>query len=234
VTNLGAEIGTAAIVRDISKRKQAEMERQRNFETLQKAFEGTIQAMALTVDRRDPYTAGHQRRVADLAIAIGREMGLENGVLAGIGMASAIHDLGKISIPAEILSKPTKLSEMEMNLIKTHPQTGYDILKEVEFPWPIAQIVLQHHERVNGSGYPQGLSGREILPEARIVAVADVVEAIASYRPYRPAFGIETALDEIREKRASLYDAPTVDACLGLFHVKGFEFERETARLPGR
>lgn len=226
VTDLGVEIGTVAIVRDISKSKQAEKERQRNFETLQKAFEGTIQAMALTVDRRDPYTAGHQRRVADLATAIGREMGLESGVLAGIGMAGAIHDLGKISIPAEILSKPTKLSEIEINLIRTHPQTGYDILKEVEFPWPVAQIVLQHHERVNGSGYPQGLSGNDILPEARTVAVADVVEAIASYRPYRPAFGIVTALDEISKNIGVLYDEGVSEACLRLFNEKGFELKK--------
>ncbi len=232
LTYLGGEVGTAGILHDISQRKLSERERERNYNRLQKAFEGTIQAMALTVDRRDPYTAGHQRRVADLATAIGREMGLRDDAIAGIGMAGAIHDLGKISIPAEILSKPTKLTEMEFNLIKTHSKTGYDILKEVEFPWPIAQIVLQHHERSDGSGYPQGLAGRDILPEARIVAVADVVEAIASYRPYRPAFGIGAALEEILKKRELLYDAGVVDACLRLFDTKRFAFEKSVPAAP--
>jgi putative nucleotidyltransferase with HDIG domain len=164
---------------------------------LQGALEGIIQVMTRTVEARDPYTAGHQRRVALLSVAIAEKMGMPKDQIEGIRMAGMIHDLGKISVPAEILSKPTRLTDIEFALIKTHSQVGYDILQEVDFPWPIAQMVLQHHERMDGSGYPQGLSGEDILLEARILCVADVVEAMASLRPYRPALGIEKALEEI-------------------------------------
>lgn len=189
---------------------------------LQRSMEGIIRAMAKTVEIRDPYTAGHQRRVSKLACAIAKEMNLSQIQIHGIKMAGDIHDLGKISVPAEILSKPTRLTDPEFSLIKTHPQVGYDILKGIEFPWPISQIVYQHHERMDGSGYPQGLSGNEILLEARIMAVADVVEAMASHRPYRPALGIDIALEEISKNRKIAYDPEAVDACLTLFKEKGF------------
>jgi putative nucleotidyltransferase with HDIG domain len=188
-------------------------------------LQATIQAMALTVEVRDPCTSGHQRRVANLARAIAGEMGMETDLVEGIHVAGLIHDLGKISVPAEILSKPTKLTGIEFGLIKVHPQAGYDILKEIEFQGPVAQIICQHHERLDGSGYPAALKGAEICREARVLAVADVVEAIVSHRPYRPAKGIDTALGEISEKRGILYDPQVVDACLRLFREKGFRFE---------
>jgi len=196
-----------------------------SMQRLRKALEGSIHAMALTVETRDPYTAGHQQRVADLAFAIGKELRLSDDRVQGISMAGVIHDLGKISIPAEILSKPGKITKIEFDLIKTHPRVGYDILKSIEFPWPIAQIVLQHHERIDGSGYPSGLRGEEILLEARILGVADVVEAMASHRPYRPALGIDKALEEISEKKGTLYDPDVVDVTLRLFNEKGFKHE---------
>lgn len=193
---------------------------------LSRTIEGIIQAMALTVETRDPYTAGHQKRVADLAQAVARKMGLSEEQVRGVRMAGVIHDLGKLSIPAEILSKPGQLSQMEFNIIKTHCQVGYDILKNIDFPWPVAEIVLQHHERLNGSGYPQGLSGEKILLEARIMGVADVVEAMASHRPYRPALGIDKALEEISKNKGRLYDPRVVEACLRLFMERRFEFQR--------
>jgi len=192
---------------------------------LQRSMEGIIQAMAKTVEMRDPYTAGHQRRVSILACAIAKEMNLSRGQIHGIKMAGDIHDLGKISVPAEILSKPTRLTDAEFSIIKTHPQVGYDILKGIEFPWPISQIVYQHHERMDGSGYPQGLSGNDILLEARIIAVADIVEAMASHRPYRPSLGIDKALEEISRNRNTLYDIDVADACLKLFNEKEFKLQ---------
>ncbi len=200
-------------------------ELQKTLEKLQRTMEGIIQTMALTVETRDPYTAGHQKRAADLACAIAKESELSEDQIFGIRMAGEIHDVGKISVPAEILSKPSQLSEIEFGLIKTHPQVGFDILKGIEFPWPIAQMVLQHHENINGSGYPQGLSGEEITPEARILAVADVVEAISSHRPYRPALGIDKALEQILKNREILYDPNVVDVCLKLFSEKRFAFK---------
>lgn len=191
--------------------------------SLQKALEGIIHAMARTVESRDPYTAGHQHRVADLAVAIATEMNLPRDQIEGIRMAGMIHDLGKISVPAEILSKPGRLRENEFALLKAHPETGYDIIADIEFPWPIAQMVLQHHEKMDGSGYPNGLSGEDILIEARILCVSDVVEAMASHRPYRPAFGIEKALDEISENKGIFYDPEVVDA---LFRLKASEIEK--------
>ncbi|MDQ1336624.1 MAG: Response regulator [Thermodesulfobacteriota bacterium] len=193
--------------------------------SLRRAMDGIIRAMGLTVESRDPYTSGHQQRVAVLSAAIAGEMGLSQDQTDGIRLAGMIHDLGKITVPAGILSKPTHLTDIEFALIKTHPQVGYDILKEIEFPWPIAQIVHQHHEKMDGSGYPQGLSGEAILLEARILCVADVVEAMASHRPYRPAIGLDKALEEIADNAGRLYDPGAVQACLSLFREKGFSFE---------
>jgi len=184
---------------------------------------GTIEAMALTVETRDPYTAGHQRRVSDLARAIATEMDISENRVQGIRLAGVIHDIGKISVPGEILSKPGRISKHEFGIIKEHPTVGYNILKTVDFPWPIAQIVLQHHERFDGSGYPNGLSGEDILLEARIMAVADVVEAMASHRPYRASLGTDMALKEIAKNRGILYDAQVVEVCLRLFN-KGYRF----------
>jgi putative nucleotidyltransferase with HDIG domain len=172
---------------------------------------------------RDPYTAGHQRRVADLARAIATEMGISADQTDFIRIACTIHDIGKISVPAEILSKPTKLTDIEFSLIKAHAQSGYDILKDIEFPWPVADVVLQHHERMDGSGYPRNLNGEDILIEARILSVADVVEAVASYRPYRPGLGIDLALTEIEKNSGIFYDSAVADACLRLFREKGFK-----------
>ncbi len=206
-------------------RKRAEKERSESIEKLRSALEATIQAMALTVEVRDPCTSGHQRRVANLARAIAEEMGMGKDSVEGIHMAGLIHDLGKISVPAEILSKPTKLTQIEFGLIRIHAQAGYDILKEIEFPGPVAKVVYQHHERLDGSGYPAGLKGAEICPEAQVLAVADVVEAIASHRPYRPAKSIDSALEEIAGSRAVLYAPEVADACLRLFRDKGFRLD---------
>jgi putative nucleotidyltransferase with HDIG domain len=189
------------------------------------ATEGTVLAMASAVESRDPYTAGHQQRVARLAQAMAHTIGLPDEEIAAVYYAGLIHDLGKISVPAEILSHPGKLCNEAMSLIKKHPETGYRVLEKVKFPWPIAQIVLEHHERLDGSGYPQGLSGDQISKAARILAVADVVEAMASHRPYRPALGIDAALEEIIAKRNTLYDAEAVDACVRLFRAKDFKLE---------
>ncbi|MFP3869995.1 MAG: HD domain-containing phosphohydrolase [Syntrophobacteria bacterium] len=195
------------------------------LEKLGKTTEGIVQAMAATVEKRDPYTAGHQRRVANIAKTVAEKMGLSDDQIDCIRIAALIHDLGKISVPAEILAKPGKITEAEFSFIKTHSEVGHDILQNIEFPWPVAEIVLQHHERIDGSGYPRGLSEAEILLEAKIIAVADVVEAMSSDRPYRPAPGIEVALREISEKRGSLYDAAVVDAALEVLRAKDFTLE---------
>jgi PAS domain S-box-containing protein/putative nucleotidyltransferase with HDIG domain len=201
---------------------------EKTLNKLRKAMGGIINAMVSTIEVRDPYTAGHQQRVADLARAIAQEMGLSPTEIDGIRMAGTLHDLGKVNIPAEILSKPGRLSKIEFSLIKMHPRVAYDILKEIDFPWPIADIVHQHHERIDGSGYPLGLKGDEILLSGKILTVADVVEAIASHRPYRPALGIKTALDEIYVKRGIYYEPSVVDACVKLFEENRFNFLDET------
>ena len=197
-------------------------------ERLLHSMEGTILAMGAMVEMRDPYTAGHERRVSELSVAMAREMGLTESEVHGISLAASIHDLGKIQIPAEILAKPTKLTNNEYALIKVHPQAGYDILKEIDFPWPIAQMVYQHHERIDGSGYPLGLKEPEIALGAKIMAVADVVEAMSSHRPYRPGFGIDKALEEIIKNRGRLYDAQAVDSCVRLFKEERFKFPEQS------
>ncbi len=212
-------------LRTRSERIAAGKEIELHVDKLQKALSGTIKVVASTVEVRDPYTAGHQRRVATLARAIAEEMDLPAHQIEGIFMAGVVHDLGKIYVPAEILSKPSRLNDIEFSLIKTHSQVGYDLLKTIDFPWPIAQIVHQHHERLNGSGYPQGLSSEQILIEAKIICVADVVEAMASHRPYRPAMGVETALEHIKEESGNLYDSEAVNMCLRLFSEKSFQFD---------
>lgn len=197
---------------------------EKTMDQLKNAMKGIIHTISLTVETRDPYTAGHQKRVADLAKAIATDMGLNEDTVEATYLAGVIHDLGKISIPAEILSKPGRLTQNELNLIKDHPQTGYEILKDIEFHAPIALMVLQHHERYDGSGYPNGLSNSQTLPESRILAVADVVEAIASHRPYRPALGIEIALHEIQKGMGTLYDPDVAKVCLSLFAKNRFTF----------
>jgi len=209
--------------RDITERKQAEGRLQQTLESLQKAYNTTISVMISAIEMRDPYTAGHQKKSADFARAIAAEMGLDQQKIDGIRMAGIIHDIGKLSIPAEILTKPTKLTKIEFSLIKEHARCGYEMLKDVESPWPLAEMVYQHHERMDGSGYPRNLKGDEILIEARILAVADVVEAMASHRPYRASLGIETALEEIEKNKGVLYDRDVADACLRLFREKGYE-----------
>ena len=194
-------------------------------ESLRVTLEQTIQVLSNTIAERDSYTASHQRRVAAICVGIATEMGIAPGRVHGLHLAAMVHDLGKIGIPAEILSKPGRLSATEYSLIKEHAQIGFDILKDVAFPWPIAKTVLQHHERIDGTGYPQGLKGDEILLEAKVLAVADVIEAMASHRPYRPAMGLDAALDEIKTSRGVKFDADVVDAAVRLFHEKGFQFE---------
>jgi len=204
------------IVEDITEKKDS-------VERLRDALGGTVRAIASLVETRDPYTAGHQRQVADLARAIAAELGLSRDRIEGLRVAAIIHDIGKVSVPAEILSKPSKLTKIEFDLIKTHAQAGFDILKDIDFPWPVARIVLEHHERMNGSGYPRHLKGDDILIESRILSVADVLEAMGSHRPYRPALGIEPALEEIEHNKGILYDSAVSDACLKLFREKGYQ-----------
>ncbi|HOG12738.1 MAG TPA: PAS domain S-box protein [Smithellaceae bacterium] len=210
------------IYQDITRQIQAEEALRESVGNLRKALGGTIRAIASVVETKDPYTAGHQRRVADIARAIAQEMKLPRERIDGLRMAGIIHDIGKVSVPSEILSSPRKLSSLEFSLIKTHAQSGHDIVREIEFPWPIARIIIEHHERMDGSGYPNALTGDQILPESRILAVADVVEAMATHRPYRPSLGLEAALDEITQNRGRLYDPEVVDACLRLFREKDY------------
>ncbi|MCE5211275.1 MAG: HD domain-containing protein [Deltaproteobacteria bacterium] len=206
-----------ALQQEIAGHKKAKEDLQRTLDTLKNSVNTTINVMASAVEARDPYTAGHQIRSANLACAIAEEMGLPREKIDGIRMAGSIHDIGKLSIPAEILTKPTKLTNLEFSLIKEHSLIGYEMLKHVESPWPLAQVIYQHHERIDGSGYPRNLKGNEILIEARILAVSDVVESMASHRPYRPSLGIEAALEEIEKNKGILYDTAVADACLRLF-----------------
>jgi response regulator RpfG family c-di-GMP phosphodiesterase len=189
---------------------------------LRRSLLDSITAIAATIELRDPYTAGHQRRVANLATKIATELNLSTEQIEGLGLASSVHDIGKIQVPSEILTRPGRISGVELSLIKEHPETGRSILKGIDFPWPIAEIVQQHHERLDGSGYPNGLKGEDILQEARILAVADVVEAMVTHRPYRASLGDKAALDEIIDHRGELYDPDVVDACLNLFEHKGY------------
>ncbi len=213
----GKVIGLQGIARDISRRKRAEEGLRESLSKLQRVFTETVQAMSRTVEMRDPYTAGHEQRVAKLARAIGEKMGLSPEQLEGIDVAGQLHDVGKIAVPAEILSRPGKLSDHEFSLIKVHPQMAYDILKDIEFPWPVAEIVRQHHERLDGSGYPDRLTWNDILIEARVLAVADVVEAMISHRPYRAALPVEEALEGVSKTKGTSFDPVAVDACLDLF-----------------
>ena len=215
------------IARDITERKLAEDELQQSYQKTKRAMDATIETMSKILEAKDPYTAGHQQRVSQLATAIAKELNFSEDKIEGIRIASLIHDIGKIGLPTEILSKPIKLTDIEFiefSLIKEHPQIGYNILKSIDFSYPVAQIVLQHHERLNGSGYPNHLKGDKILLEARIIGVADVVEAMSSHRPYRPALGIDKALEEISQNRGILYDPEVVDACIKLFREKDFKF----------
>jgi PAS domain S-box-containing protein len=214
------------VAQDIGERKKAQEEIQRYMGRLEKAMMATVEAVSAMVEMRDPYTSGHERRVGELAAAIGAEMGLAEETITGLRMTGYVHDIGKISVPAEILSKPGRLTEIEFEIIKNHARSGYDILKGVEFPWPLPEVILQHHERLDGSGYPQHLKGDEIIQEARIMAVADVVESMASHRPYRPALGIEKALEEIERNSGRFYDPPVAEACLRLFREKGYELPK--------
>jgi len=220
----GALLHYEGTVEDITQRKRSEEELRQSYNKLQKTLGDTVRTMSKIVETRDPYTAGHQERVTRVATAIAKELGMNGEQIDGVQMAATIHDVGKISVPAEILTKPGKLNKVEFNIIQSHPTVGYEILKMIEFTHPIANIVHQHHERADGSGYPRGLSNGEILMEARILAVADVVEAMASHRPYRPALGIDKALEEISLHKGALYDPDVVDACCRLFTETGFSF----------
>jgi PAS domain S-box-containing protein/putative nucleotidyltransferase with HDIG domain len=210
------------VIKDISERKAAEAQAQQYVAQLESALMRTVGVATTLIEMRDPYTAGHERRVAEIAAAIGGELGLDARRVEGLRVAGQLHDIGKISTPAEILAKPGKITAAEFTLIKEHAQAGYDALKDVEFPWPVAEVAWQHHERIEGSGYPRGLKGDEILLEARIMSVADVVEAMASHRPYRPGHGIDKALEEIERGSGSAYDTTVAEACLRLFREQGY------------
>ena len=209
------------VVRD----NQLERELQQSYEKLQKFIEGIAYIITEIVEIRDPYLIGHHQRVSKLAAAIAQEMKLPQDKVEGVKIASLVHDVGKVNLPTEIVSKPSKLIEVEFNFVKNHPRTGYEILKKADFPWPIAEIVFQHQEKIDGSGYPRGLKGAEILIEAKILGVANVVEAMSSYKSYRLALSIDEALREISKYKNILFDPEVVDACLGLFKEKGFKFE---------
>ncbi len=222
LVSYGTHRAISVVSRDITETRRVHYELKASYLKLEKMIDGTVDAIARIAEARDPYTAGHQRRTAELARAIAQELGLPAEQIAGIHMAAVIHDIGKIHIPAEILVKPTQLTAVEFDIVKTHAEIGHDILKSVEFPWPVASIILQHHERMNGSGYPRGNTGTEITIDAKVLAIADVVEAMSSYRPYRPARGIPVTLEELEKNRGILYDPEVVDACLRLFRDKGF------------
>ncbi len=215
---------TVVAVRDITERKKQEDQGQKNLEIFQNAFISSIRALSLGVALRDPYAAGHGEGVAELACAIAQEMGLPEDTVEGLRLAGTIHDIGKIGLPAEILSKPGRISDAERMMVENHPQKGYEVLKDIKFPWAVAQFVLQHHERMNGTGYPSGLSGDNILLESRIIAVADTVDAMRSERSYRPARGLENAVEELTKNKGTLYDAKVVDAALKVINKRGYPF----------
>jgi putative nucleotidyltransferase with HDIG domain len=221
------KIGAYHIYKNITDIKRNDREVMDHISKVRQSLGNISNAMVSTIEVRDPYTIGHQQRVSNLARTIAREMDLPNDDVDAIRMAGTLHDLGKVNIPAEILSKPGKLSKIELDLIKMHPTIAYNILKKIEFPWDIADLVYQHHEKLDGSGYPRGLKGSNILLGSRILAVADVVESIASHRPYRPALGIRKALDEILAKKDIYYDSKVVDTCISLFNKKNFTFESD-------
>jgi len=221
----GQIVGAIESVRDITDRKEAEDDLKRSHERLEAIFSGTVSALAVTTEKRDQYTAGHQHRVATLACAIAKEMGLSARMIDDIKIAGTLHDIGKLYVPLDILSQTGKLSEIEQLFVKTHPAAGYDIVKSIPFDGPIAEIILEHHERLDGSGYPRGIKGDEILLEAKVLSVADVVEAMASHRPYRPALGIDKALDEIQRNSGHLYDENVVNACVRVIKNNKFEFQ---------
>jgi len=214
----------AVVSRDVTRIKNTEQEASRTAQRFRSLLDETAQALTSALEIRDPYTGGHQRRVTQLAAAIGRELGLSSDRIDGLRLAAQLHDIGKIRIPAEILSKPTPLTNSEFALIRTHVEVGYAILQPIQFPWPVAEIMRQHHERLDGSGYPRKLLGADLLLEARILAVADVMEAMASDRPYRPTKGTHKALGEISQFKGVLYDRKVVAACVRLFTKKGFHF----------
>ncbi len=216
--------GTLAVLTDITEQIRTQEQLQQSHARLERLFEEAVNVLASTVEIRDPYTAGHQRRVAKLACAIAAELDLPEERIAGLRVAALVHDIGKIAIPTAILSKSGELTPEEFDLVRTHPRISYEILRKIEFPWPVAEIVLQHHERFDGFGYPQGLKDEEIMLEARILAVADAVEAMISHRPYRPACSLDEALEEISRNKGTLYDPKVVEACLRLFK-RGFTFE---------
>jgi len=220
----GSVTGVRTMMLDMTAQKRYRRQLQETVDKLRRMMENTVKSIGKIVESRDPYTAGHERRVAQLARALAQELGISEDEADGIDMAAAVHDIGKVHVPAEILSKPARLTEVEFSLIKIHSQAGHDILVSIEFPWPVAQMVLQHHERLNGSGYPKGISGEHIISGARILAVADVVEAMLSHRPYRPSLGLDKTLEELSANRGTLYDAGVVDACISLLTVKGFTF----------
>jgi PAS domain S-box-containing protein/putative nucleotidyltransferase with HDIG domain len=223
--------GFRGVARDITERRTAMELLKKSRDDLHASLEETVTSLASTAEKRDPYTAGHQQRVERLACAIAREQGFPEDRIEGLHIASLLHDIGKITLPSEYLAKPTMLSKEEKAVIRCHPEVGYEILKNIQFPWPVAEIVYQHHEHLDGSGYPRGLTDGDILPEAKILAVADVVEAMSSHRPYRPSLGLQTAIDEIRSGRGTRYHAESVDACLRLIEGKRIDlFMADTAR----
>ncbi len=207
-----------------SDRKELEVELNQALEKFHKSIESTIRTLEETVKLKDPYTANHQRRVAELSRAIAEKMNLSGDEVYGVFLSASLHDIGKIAIPSELFTKGEKLNQYEYLIIKSHPEFGYKILKNLEFPWPIENIAYKHHERLDGSGYPNGIKGDKIELETRIISVADVIEAMISYRPFRPPLGVEAALEEIESNKGLLYDPQVVEACLELFK-KGFEFE---------